>query len=95
MSLTQEQIEKLSKNLSKIKVDNQKIAWDINWILKYIDLLNEVNTDWIKPTISVIENENILREDFEEDKKITRKELLDCSNQKIIADQIAVTNIMK
>jgi hypothetical protein len=30
MSLTQEQIEKLSKNLSKISVDNEKIASDIN-----------------------------------------------------------------
>jgi hypothetical protein len=30
MSLTQEQIEKLSKNLSKINVDSKKIGSDIN-----------------------------------------------------------------
>ena len=95
MSLTQEQIEKLSKNLSKINVDNKKIAWDINWILDYIELLNEVDTTWIKPTVSVIETENILREDIEIKKNITREELLTCSNQKVIANQIAITSIMK
>ena len=95
MSLTQEQIEKLSKNLSKISVDNKKIAWDVNWILDYIELLNEVDTTWIEPTISVVENRDNLRIDKEEKKQITREELLDCSNQKVIANQIAITNIMK
>lgn len=95
MSLTQEQIKKLSKNLSKINVNTEKIGTDINWIISYIDLLNEVDTTWIIPTVSVIESENILREDIETKKIITRKELLNCSNQKIIAEQIAITNIMK
>jgi len=94
MSLTQEQIEKLSKNLSKIKLDNEKLGQDINGILKYIDLLNEVDTTWIKPTISVVEKENILRDDIEI-RTINPKDLLACSNQKVIANQIAVSNIMK
>lgn len=95
MSLTQEQIEKLSKNLSKINVNSWKIANDINGILDYIELLNEVDTTWVIPTVSVIETENILREDFETNKNISRADLLACSNQKIIADQIAISNIMK
>lgn len=94
MSLTQEQIEKLSKNLSKIKLDNEKLGQDINGILKYIDLLNEVDTTWVIPTISVIDSENILREDIEI-RSIDPKDLLACSNQKVIANQIAVSNIMK
>lgn len=94
MSLTQEQIEKLSKNLSKIKLDNEKLGQDINGILQYIDLLNEVDTTWIKPTISVIDSENILREDIEI-RTLDPKDLLACSNQKVIANQIAVSNIMK
>ncbi|MDD2907566.1 MAG: Asp-tRNA(Asn)/Glu-tRNA(Gln) amidotransferase subunit GatC [Candidatus Gracilibacteria bacterium] len=94
MSLTQEQIEKLSKNLSKIKLDNEKLGQDINGILKYIDLLNEVDTTGIKPTISVVEKENILRDDVEI-RTINPKDLLACSNQKVIANQIAVSNIMK
>ena len=95
MSLTQEQIEKLSKNLSKISVDNEKIAWDINWILNYIELLNEVDTTWIKATVSVIEKNATLRKDEKKKKYNSREELLTCSNQKVIANQIAISNIMK
>jgi len=95
MSLTQEQIEKLSKNLSKISVDNEKIAWDVNWILDYIELLNEVDKTWIEATVSVVENRDSLILDEEKNKTITREELLACSNQKVIANQIAITNIMK
>lgn len=94
MSLTQEQIEKLSKNLSKIRIDNEKLGQDVNWILKYIDLLNEVDTTWVKPTTTVVEVENNLREDTEI-REITPKELLACSGQKVIANQIAISNIMK
>jgi len=95
MSVTQEQIEKLSKNLSKISVDNEKIAEWVNWILEYIGMLNKVDTKLVEWTVSVIESENILREDVKKDKTIWRKELLNCSNQKIIADQITITSIMK
>ena len=96
MSVTQEQIEKLSKKLSKINVDNKKITWDINSILNYIDLLNEIDTTWVEPTVSVIKKENKLRKDIESnnDKRTNRNDLLKCSNQKVIADQIAITNIM-
>lgn len=94
MSLTQEQIEKLSKNLSKIKLENEKLGKDINWILEYIDLLNQVDTTWVKPTVSVVEIENSFRKD-EEIRNIEPKDLLDCSNQKVIANQIAISNIMK
>ncbi len=95
MSLTQEQIEKLSKNLSKINVNTEKIGTGVNWILDYIDLLNEIDTTWIIPTISVIESENILREDIITERIVTREQLLACSNQKIIAKQVTITNIMK
>ncbi len=95
MSLTQEQIEKLSKNLSKIKLEDEKLANDINEILKYIDLLNEVDTSWVAPTVSVVEKENILRDDVETQKETEVKDLLACSKQKVVANQIAISNIMK
>ncbi len=95
MTVTQEQIKKLANNLSKINVDNEKVANDTNGILEYIELLNGVDTTWIKPTISVIESENQLREDKLKEKEISREELLACSNQKVVADQIAVASIMK
>ena len=95
MSLRQEQIKKIAENLSKIPSDNPQIEQDLNNILKYFDLLKQVDTDNIQPTYSVILKENVLRDDILKDKEVSRKELLDCSNQQIVAEQIAVANIMK
>ena len=94
MSLTQEQIEKLSKNLSKINLDDPKLVGNINEILAYIDLLWEVDTTWVAGTSTVVEKNNVLRKDIEGEKTISREELLACSKQKIIQDQIAISNIM-
>ncbi|MDO4764413.1 MAG: hypothetical protein Q4A00_08560 [Flavobacteriaceae bacterium] len=43
MSLKQEQIKKISENLSKISI-SEEIEGDINNILNYINLLNEIDT---------------------------------------------------
>ena len=96
MSITQEQIRKIAKNLAKVHTKNEeKLQKDMNSILDYIDLLNEVDTTWVTPTVSVVSKpENILRKD-EIKTKNTRQELLNCSKQKIIANQIAVADIMK
>lgn len=95
MSLTQDQIKKLLKNLSKLSVDNEEVLTNkVNSIVWYMDLLNEVDTTWVEPTISVSKKENILREDIEK-KEFSRKEMLVCSNQKVIWDQIAISSIMK
>jgi aspartyl/glutamyl-tRNA(Asn/Gln) amidotransferase C subunit len=64
--------------------------------LSYFELLNEVDTSGVIPTINVVKKENILRSDVENtNKDVSPEELLACSNQKIIAGQIAVNNIMK
>ena len=95
MSLTQDQIKKLLKNLSKLSVDNEEVlTTKVNSIVWYMDLLNEVDTTWVEPTVSVSKKENILREDIE-NREFSRKEMLDCSNQKVIWDQIAISSIMK
>jgi len=91
MSLTQEQIKKIAENLSKVPTNEDT---NINKILNYFSLLEEVNTDNIEPTYSVITKESSLREDIEK-RDIKTKDLLACSNQKIIQDQITVINIMK
>jgi len=96
MSLTQEQIEKLSQKLTKLKTQDPKLAADVSSILDYIDLLNEVDTTGVHPTVSVVQQTSSLRKDEVEENKISsKKELLNCSKQKVIADQIAVQNIMK
>lgn len=96
MSLTQEQIEKLSKKLTKLKNEDPKLASDVSSIVDYIDLLNEVDTTGVHPTVSVVQQANTLRKDIPTEEKLsTTKELLDCSKQKVVANQIAVPNIMK
>lgn len=96
MTITQEQIIKISKNLAKLHPQNEeKLASSMNSILEYVDLLNEVNTEGINPTISVISKENIQLKDDEEKRDIKPLDLLKCSSQKIIANQIAVSDIMR
>jgi len=96
MSLTQEQIEKISKNLSKLYPKNEeKLITDINSIVWYINMLDDIDTKWVKPTVSVISNENILREDIEKEKITNPKDLLACSKGKIIWNQITLNDIMK
>lgn len=96
MSLTQEQIEKLSKKLTKLKTQDPKLGEDVSNILDYIDLLNEVDTTGVIPTVNVVQQASSLRKDVVSEEKIaSKKDLLNCSQQKVVADQIAVANIMK
>lgn len=96
MSITQEQITKITKNLAKLPKVWGKIESDLNSILWYIDVLNEVDTKWVIPTVSVTKNKKFTKY---QDKKISNSieptQLLKCSKNKIIAGQIALWNIMK
>jgi len=95
MSITQEQITNITKNLSKLHIKNEKkLLSDINSILWYSELLQEVDTKWVKPTVSVINKKSKLKNDIIK-KEIDPSLLLKCSNQKIIWNQIAVADIMK
>ncbi len=96
MSITQEQINKLAINLNKLHPkDEEKLLNSVNFLLKYVDSLNEVDTKDIIPTINIIsKKDNILRKD-EIASDILPKDMLNCSPQKVIANQIAVNDIMK
>ncbi|MCP4523012.1 MAG: hypothetical protein GY828_02210, partial [Candidatus Gracilibacteria bacterium] len=94
-TLTQDQIKKLSESLTKIKNSDPKLAEDVSNIINYIDLLDSVDTQGVLPTVSVVEQKNTLRADIETEKETTPDELLACSKQKVVAKQIAVSNIMK
>ncbi len=95
MSISQEQLQKIAEKLSKIPGDNEKLLWNITDIISYMDMLSEIDTTWVSPTISVVENTSKLREDTLNTSQISPKELLECSNQKVIAGQIVLPNIMK
>lgn len=95
MTLTQEQIEKLLWGLSKIGLDNaKKLTKDVNNIMDYMKILDEVDTSNVEPTTNVMQQKKTLREDILQEKNISPKELLDCSGQKVISNQIAISNIM-
>lgn len=66
MSITQEQVRNIAKKLAKVKSKNEeKLVQNMNSILDYIDLLNEVDTTGVIPTVSVISENNPLRADVE------------------------------
>ena len=97
MSITQEEVKRISKNLAKLYPKNEeKLAGSMNSILEYIELLNEVDTTWVTPTVSVISKEGWhgLKPDSEQ-RNMIPSDLLKCSPQKVIANQIAVSDIMK
>ena len=95
MSITQDQLKKIANNLCKLELENEKLSHDIEEILAYVELLNEVDTSNVVPIVSVVEKDYELREDKEGIKESTAEELLNCSAQKVIAHQIALSNIMK
>lgn len=95
MSVTQEEIQKIAEKLAKLSPKNLSwLAQSTNSILWYFELLNEVDTARVRPTVNVVEKHNILRPDIETEKQVTPKELLGCSEQKIVGWQITVANIM-
>ena len=95
MSITQAELEKISSNLSKLdKKEWEKLLNDINNILQYVEELWEVDTKWVKHTISPLDIESRIREDIKDKKYTSKKDLLNCTNNKVIWDQIAVGNIM-
>lgn len=94
MSLTQEQIKNIA-NLSKLRLKNEeKITGNINDILNYVDQLSEVDTTGVEGTVNVIPNDTPLRKDEIKDSNLT-SELLGNTNQSVVANQIALQNIMK
>ena len=65
MSIDLKTIKHISK-LSRISVDEQKaekLAGDLNSIFKFIEKLNELNTDNVEPLTSVVETTLKFRSD--------------------------------
>lgn len=93
MTVTQDQIKNIIKNLSKLPDADKKIEWDVLNIIGYMEMLNEVDTTWVEPTVSVSNFIKPLREDTEV-REINPTDLLNCSSQKVVSNQIVISNIM-
>ena len=77
MSIDKEKIIHISK-LARISIDSKKsdsLAKDLTSIFKFIEQLNEINTDKIQPLSSILNTPLRTREDKVDDGKI----LLSCS----------------
>jgi len=60
-----------------------------------MDLLEEVDTTGVIPTVSVVEGSAALRSDeISAPTGVTPKELLDATQQKVVSGQIVLPNIM-
>ena len=83
MSIDKDKIKHVSK-LARISVDEKKIdglAKDLSSIFKFIEQLNELNTDKVEPLSSILNQPLRAREDKINDGKI-REKILENSPQK-------------
>lgn len=65
MEITKDLVEYIS-NLSNIRLDEEtsaKMKNELGEIIKYMDVLSEVNTDGVEPMSHVFSIKNVLRED--------------------------------
>ena len=78
MALTKEEVLKIAK-LSKLSFEEkeiEKFQIELNDILKYIDMLNEVDTSEVKPLVYINEAVNNFREKEEKPSLEIKKVLL-------------------
>ena len=83
MSIDKDKIKKISK-LARISVDDKKIddlTKDLSSIFKFIEQLNELNTEQAKPLSSILNEPLRVRKDEIKDGKI-REKILENSPQK-------------
>ena len=83
MSIDKDKIKHISK-LSRISLDEKKIdglTKDLSSIFKFIEQLNELNTDKIEPLSSILNNPLRTRKDEINDGKIREKILKNSPNK--------------
>lgn len=96
MPITQEQIQQIATNLSKIQLQNpQHTMTRVSELLEYVKILQEVDTTDTVPTINVIPKDNQQLKTDTQASSSLNKDLLHCSPQNIVAQQIAIPSIMK
>lgn len=78
MKITKQDVEYIA-NLARLEIEGEqkeKMQADLENILTYIDLLNEVDTENVEPTAHVLPVKNVLRDDVNKD-SVDRQFVLD------------------
>lgn len=97
MKLSQEQVKRIEM-LARLKLSDEQremYQWQLGQILDYIDRLNELDTSEAEKKGIQYPHHLKTREDVVVDQETSREDLLKCSPQEVIGDQIAIKNIMK
>ena len=75
MKIDEKLLAKLEK-LSMIKVEEkEKMINDLNQIVEFVEILNEVNTDGIEATFNVLNSATPMREDIPTDSDVIKSVL--------------------
>jgi len=75
MKIDEKLLAKLEK-LSMIKVEEkEKMINDLNQIVEFVEILNEVNTDGIEATFNVLNSATPMREDIPTDNDVIKSVL--------------------
>jgi aspartyl-tRNA(Asn)/glutamyl-tRNA(Gln) amidotransferase subunit C len=83
MSVTKNEVEHIAK-LAKLKFDDSEIdeyTSQLNQILEYVEKLNELDTENVKPLSHPAEGENVFREDHLKNSISTQDALKNSSNK--------------
>jgi aspartyl-tRNA(Asn)/glutamyl-tRNA(Gln) amidotransferase subunit C len=77
MSVTLDDLEKIAQ-LARLKLkeeEKEKFLEQVNQILKYVEKLNEVNTEGVEPLSHSMDLVNVMREDIEK-QSLSQKDAL-------------------
>jgi aspartyl-tRNA(Asn)/glutamyl-tRNA(Gln) amidotransferase subunit C len=96
MSLTQEQIRHIANlsRLKLSQEDIERYSKELSSIVDYIDLLNEIPESSLQKVSLVGETFLIPREDVVKPSLAPSDDILACSKQRIVGHQIGISNIM-
>jgi len=95
MSISLKDVEHVA-NLSRLELTDEEKALfteQMNSILKYVEKLNELNTDDIAPTSHVFELVNVMRDDVKKESLLIDKVLLNAPDEE--DDQIKVPAVLE
>lgn len=94
--ISKQDIEHLAK-LSNLKLEDaevENLQEDLTNIIGYIEQLSELNTENIKPTYQVSDNQNIWRKDEIDNYNVNRDKLLDLAGDNVVDNQIKVPKVL-
>ncbi len=84
MAITKEDVKYISA-LSRIEMNDKELeafTRELDKILEYMNKLNELNTDNVKPTAHILDVKNVMREDKLTDESLTNDEALQMAPEK-------------